>query len=415
VLKRWTAVSLPVALLLAACSGGSGGSSTVATTAPAPPSSPTAAATVAPTRAAVPDRPDALRNYALTVARYLTSDSASADDCLAALYAAWKMPRVAPVAGCTLANTDADPAKEVVAVFTAASAVSGATAGTEFDVAIFHRAADGYHVAYESGVQEVFPPGTQAFSPVLAAGDLIGDGGGELAYATGSCGASTCSTTVHVVRGTASGYVSLTPPDGITMASADVNVQDTDGNGSKEIVLTGGEQGSVGAGPQRQQTQVWAWDGTGYALKSTTPAPPTFLYHAVKDADALFAAGKYADAEAAYLAAVGNNDLQVWNPDKNERNELEAYALFRAALAELMAGGDRDKANGYLARGNAYTGTLSRQLAGAFEAGFAAKGEVSVGCGAVREDVKANAAEYTQFWDFGYGNPPFDPDTVCPF
>lgn len=414
-LKRWTLASLPVALLLAACSGGSGGSSTVATTATAPPASPTTAATVAPTRAPVPTKPAALASYAAAVASYLTSDQAAADSCLASLYAAWQMPLVAPDAGCMLANTDADPGKEIVAVFTAASAASGATAGIEFDVAIFHRAADGYHVAYESGVQEVSPPGTQTFNPVLAAGDLIGDGGGELAYATGSCGASTCSTTVHVVRGTASGYVSLTPADGITMASAEVKVQDTDGNGSKEIVLTGGEQGSVGAGPQRQQTQVWAWDGAAYALRSMTPAPPAFLYHAVKDADALFAAGKYSDAEAAYLAAVGNSDLKVWNPDKNERNELEAYALFRAALAELMSGGDRDKANGYLARGNAYTGTLNRQLAGAFEAGFAAKGEVSVGCGAVREDVKANVAEYTQFWDFGYSNPPFDPDTVCPF
>jgi hypothetical protein len=413
VLKRWTLASLPITLLLAACSGGSGGSSALTTT--AAPSSPTAAVTVAPTRAPVPNRPVALRDYAPAVARYLTSDRAAADDCLSALYAAWKMPRLAPGAGCTLANTDEDPAKEVVAVFTAASATSGAVAAVEFDVVIFHRAADGYHVTYESGVQEVSPPGTQTFSPVLAAGDLIGDGGGELAYTTESCGASTCSTTVHVVRGTASGYVSLTPPDGITMASADVKVQDADGKGSKEIVLTGGEQGSVGAGPQRQQTQVWAWNGTAYALKSTTPAPPVFLYHAVKDADALFAAGKYSDAEAAYLATVGNNDLKVWNPDGNERNELEAYALFRAALAELMSGGDRAKANGYLARGNAYTGTLNRQLAGAFEAGFAAKGEVSVGCSAVREDVQANVAEYTQFWDFGYGNPPFDPNTVCPF
>jgi hypothetical protein len=29
--------------------------------------------------------------------------------------------------------------------------------------------------------------------------------------------------------------------------------------------------------------------------------------------------------------------------------------------------------------------------------------------------VQSNLAEYTAFWDFGYGNPPFDPNTVCPF
>jgi hypothetical protein len=323
------------------------------------------------------------------------------------------MPLIASGAGCTAANTDADPEKELIAVFTA----PGLAGSTQFVVAVLDDGANGYTVAYDSGIDEVAPPaGTEPIAPVLAAGDFLGDGGGELAYVTETCGASTCTQAVHVERGTATGYVSIAPADGITIATAtSMKVEDTNGDGTKEIVLTGGELGSVGAGPQRPHTDVWSWNGSVYALTSTSPAASRYLYHAVKDADGLFAAGKYVDAETAYVAAVGNNDLQVFYDDRNERAELEAYALFRAGVSELMAGGDRNTADGYFTRANAYAGTLNHQLAGSFEAAYAAKGEVSVGCSAAREDVQANLSEYAAFWDFGYGNPAFDANAVCPF
>ncbi len=248
---------------------------------------------------------------------------------------------------------------------------------------------------------------------LIHAGDVNADGNGELVYQVPSCGAHTCFKRVHAVRGTAAGYVDLTPPSGISMEYPDLKFEDVDGDGKKEIVLYGGEIGSAGAGPQRKRTEVWAWDGAAYALRSKTFDKPAYLYHAIIDADALFAASKYAEAAAAYVAAVDDRQWQIWRPDK--RNELEAYALFRAGLAELAGDGDRDKANALLARANAYAGTLNHQLAGSFEAAFAAKGSISLGCAAVRDDIAANLAEYTAFWDFGYGNPPFNAGAVCPF
>jgi len=411
VLKRWAIALVPIALLAAACSGGKSSKTPTAAT-----SSPAVSATASPTSAPPPARPAALADYARTAAAYLTANPGAAGNCLAAVYAAWQMPLIAPSTACTLANTDADGNQEVVAVFTAPSPGPNGTAGVAYDVVVFDRGTGGYQAAYESGEQQVARPGTQAVQPVLFAGDMLGGGGGALAYTTEECGASTCSTTVHVVRGTASGYAPITPDGGITLATVtSVKVEDA-GDGTKRIVLTGGEFGSVGAGPQRQETEVWTWNGTQYALTSTTQAPPVYLYHAVKGADALFAAGKYAEAEAAYVATIGNDRLKVWNAEKNERNELEAYALFRAGLAELVkSGGDRGTAEGYLQRADGYKDTLNRQLAGAFEAAYAAKGEVSVGCGAVQEDIQANLSEYQQFWDFGYGNPAFDPNAVCPF
>jgi hypothetical protein len=98
---------------------------------------------------------------------------------------------------------------------------------------------------------------------------------------------------------------------------------------------------------------------------------------------------------------------------KNERAELSAYALYRAAVARV-ASGDAQGGLALLDRGIAMQGTLHAQLAGAFKAGFEARGDVSVGCGAVNESVGRNVAEYAAFWNFGSANPTFDASRICP-
>ena len=415
--KTWIVAALAVALAVTACD--SRVKSTSVTT-PAPVSSATVAAPPAPTPIPVPlpAKPASFSDYATTIAAYLTANPAAAGGaCLTDLIAAWKMPLVTAADGCIAANTDEDPANEVVAVLTTKLTTPTATTDTQFTIVVFDPSPSGFKVAFESDPNDVVPPGTtQAIKPLLAAGDLNKDGGGEFAYITASCGASTCFETVHILKGTAAAYVSIAPPDGITMPFADAKFEDTNGDGAKELLLHGGAQGSVGAGPQRTRTETWAWNGAAYALKSTQQDKATYLYHAVKDADALFAAAKYSDAETAYAAVVGDASLLVWMEEKHERNELESYSLFRAGLAVLLAGGDTAKANSYFDRARSYhPQTLHDQLAGSFKAGYGAKGSVSVGCAAVRDDVAANLAEYQAFWDFGYANQPFDVDAICPF
>jgi hypothetical protein len=396
--KTWIVATLACAITLTACDSSTRIAS-VTTPAGGPPTAPAAAA--APTAAPVPvsDKPASFSEYAPAIAAYLTANPAAAGD------------------NCLAANTDEDPELEVVAVLTTKLQTPTASTDTQFEIVVFDPTPGGFKVAYESEPSDVVPPGTTLpVAPLLAAGDLNKDGGGELAYTTGSCGASTCVETVHILKGTASGYITLTPPDGITMPYAEAKFEDTDGDGTKELLLTGGTQGSAGAGPQRTRTETWAWNGSAYALRTTRLDKATFLYHAVKDADSLFAAANYAEAEAAYVAVVGDQSLKVWSEEKHERNELESYSLFRAGLAHLLGGGDAATANGYFDRARGYhPQTLHDQLAGSFKAGYAAKGSVSIGCAAVRDDIAANLAEYQAFWDFGYGNPPFDADAICPF
>jgi hypothetical protein len=407
--KAWTVAALALTLMLApACSGGASKSGTPAG------ASPTAApaATSAPSAVPVPAKPASFSDYASTIAGYLSASPNADRDCLAALYAAWAMPLISAKDGCRLANTDADPDNELVAVLTARLATPTATADTQFEITVFDPASGAYRLAYESAPYDVVPPGhTEPIAPILAAGALTGDSTGKLAYRTDGCIGALCVATVHIIAGTTDGYVAVAPADGIPMPGAtDVHIDD-----AKQFVLTGAEPETPATGPQRGRTETWAWDGSAYALKTTTPAAPRYLYHAILDADALLQLGDYAGAQAAYAAAIDARSLALWKPDKNERAELEAYALFHAALASLLAGGDRDSATALLDRSKAYANTLNAQLAGSFEAGYAAKQSISVGCGAASDDLLRNGAEYASFWNYGTANPRFDPATVCPY
>jgi hypothetical protein len=125
--------------------------------------------------------------------------------------------------------------------------------------------------------------------------------------------------------------------------------------------------------------------------------------------------GDYAGAIEVYRAALGEDGLLLWKPEAGEREELRAYALFRIALAQLLGADDAAAANASLDEARSLGGTLHQQLAAAFQAGFAAKGEVSAGCAAVQDDVRLNEPEYMAFWDFGAANPEFDARSICPF
>jgi hypothetical protein len=371
----------------------------------------------------VPERPATLGGYAPVIADYLSTVAADAGPCaLAALYEAWRMPQVTAETACRSANTDDDPEDEVILVLTEEAAEPSGALVTRFTIAVFDSVDGAYSVAFVLDPPRDTAPveaGTP-LSPLVDAGDLNNDGGGEFAFRTTACGANTCTDTVFIKKGGASGYADIAPAEGISLSTAEIRFEDTDSDGSRELVMKGGTAGSAGAGPQRPVTQVWAWDGFAYVMRSSTPEPPEFLYHAVKDADALFDAGQYAPAEAAYLAAIGNPDLQIWMPDTAERAELEAYSLLRAAIATIAEGSTEAeraaaRATGYLDRAATNQDLLHGSLAATFRAGYQAKLEINVGCAAVRDQLNARAAEYAFFWDFGFANPPFTPASVCPF
>jgi tetratricopeptide (TPR) repeat protein len=421
---RTLAFVFALAVLVAAC-GGDGAP------AAAPAASPTAGV-----RVTVPPRPAEFEDYAEVIAAYLTQagDAAIGEPCLAELFAAWQMPsgdegQLAPSepprgARCLVGNTDGDPEAEVAVSLSFWLAETPA-----FDlsmltkVAILDRVDGVYRVVYETQLAEK-PEPSLAPAVLVAAEDLTADGAGELVYTTTFCGAHTCFLTVNVLSGDATGYRALTPSDppgqsAVRVASADLRVEDTDGNATKELVLYGGLIGSAGAGVQRAATFTYAWNGETFSLASTVYEPSDLRYFKVRDADDAFARGDYEEAAALYDEAATSDELQEVE-FFGSREELRAYALFRRGLSGLQLG-DANAASRAIEQAIAsYPISLYGQAAVLFrnagnlsQAG--SSGDLSEGCRAVTDFARENAERLQEIWDYGYANPQPAPEDVCPF
>ena len=268
---RLIAIAVVLVLTLAAASCGGDGETPVATQT-APQTVPAIASPSPTSMGLVPPRPSSFEDYPAAVASYLNKRgeaSAIGSHCLD-LFSAWRMPQGRSLSpgtthgrvGCHIGNTDEDPEYEVIFSLTAGEPSEPIAA----KIAVFDETSNGYQVSYQYS-------GNDTPIAFLGAWDLNGDGSGDLAFAEITCGAHTCPWRVHVVTGSGSTYRELTPQEGLTLATANVRIEDTDGNGTQEVIMHGGIIESVGAGPQRAQTDVYSWDGTTYSLVSSVEDP----------------------------------------------------------------------------------------------------------------------------------------------
>jgi hypothetical protein len=389
---------------------------TVATPAAVPPT----ATPIAPSPIAIPDVPDKLSQYAAAIAQYLTATNASFA-CPNALLDSWAMP-ISPAARCAVADTDADGQPELVLVLTPPPAPSTEptfSMDRDVTVAILDRSAGSWGVAFQS-------PGTEdggGFMVSLAGGgtlddvlwavqDVNGLPGAEVVYRIETCGAHTCYTTVEVYGWTGTTYADLTDGD-IGISYADTALEDTDLDGDLEIILHGGSIGSVGAGPTRTRTELYAWNGQQYVLVQTILDPSEFLYHNVLDADDAFFAGDLVLALDRYTRALQNVSLLQWK--ENERAEMDPYLHFRITLTYMAQGGaSAEAAQSLDAAINSYPGSLHGEMARAFRDAWQPAGDTTAGCRAADAYVQANLDAFQEFWYFGYGNREFDPGRMCP-
>jgi hypothetical protein len=418
-----SATGLLAALLLLGC-GGSASVKSTGTPATRTPRSgtPTSESTRAATKAAktpvaVPSKPADLSGYAAAISAYLTDAGPSVleGECLKSLFQSWGMSSDAASLSCIVGNTDADPDDEVAVLL----ADKGADT-SRWQIVVFDSPEGIFKAAYQSTPVEV-PGGDMSEwqSKLLAAGDLNNDGKGEVAYSENVCGASTCTVTVYVLTGTSSGYVSVAG-EGLSMPTATVSMEHKEAEGRTEVWLHGGEIGSVGAGPQRTRTDVYAWDGTACSLKQTTLDPTDILYLKVTEADTLFAAGHYDEALSVYQQALNDPNLQTWKQQSEmvapERPELYAYTLFRVGLSSFGVSGPNPQGVAYIQQAvDKYAGYIHGDMAGAFLTSYLANNNVSQACAAVESFIADNLNLLEAFWDYGYSNPTFNADAVCPF
>lgn len=251
---------------------------------------------------------------------------------------------------------------------------------------------------------------------LLATQDINGDNLTDVVWADTVCGANTCFLTVHVRSWDGVAWRDWTKGT-ITMASANVSLIDSSGSGRiKELHLTGGEYTGADAGPQRKRTAVWTSTyGAPYTLKDEIFASSDCLYHALLDANRAFTDERYLEkAQWLYTDVAENERLKAcWNRP-GELSELQSFALFR--LAVIMGYQEKPiEATALVQRleteygEQVYAGVARRWLDN-----YLLTGDPRSACKVVTVFAEVMPGVVDILADYGYANPTFAPEDVCP-
>jgi hypothetical protein len=355
-----------------------------------------------PTPVPLPPRPDDFEQYPDTILRYL-NDSGGDEDGLRDMLGSWNALR--HVTDLLRVDTDDDGSGELLMVLVEQSMDYGIN--LRGDVLVVDSDDEGYNLAYHAAGDTIM------LDPALIeVDDLNRDGHTEMAFSSTECGAHTCVTTVHIVTSGTGMYESLTG-DGINMSYVDPYFSDWDGDGVPELIMHGGTIGSVGAGPQRERTEVYKWDGAVYVLEETVYDYSNYLYFKVLDANQALMDGDYDMAATLYREAVDNPGLDVWM-EESEREEIVAFSRYRLSLVCLITGevelaeATRDELL------SAQPNNIYAQVVAVLWDAYQRETNLRAACEEVGRFAASHPEAAEVLADHGYGNPTFTADEVCP-
>ena len=355
-----------------------------------------------PTPVPFPPRPEDLADYPTAIIAYLNDSQGDVDGLRKGLEG-WDALR--HVADLLRADVDDDGKGELLLIIVDPSSEYGINLAG--DVLVIDIEGQEYSLAHRATRDLLILDPS-----LLKVDDVNRDGYTELAFTSTSCGAHTCVTTVYILASGTGMYRDLTN-GGIEMSFAEVSFSDWDGDDVPELVIYGGIIGSAGAGPQRDRTEVYRWDGLTYTLVETVWDPSNYLYFKVMDANQALLEGKYERAVTLYEQAIENPSLQIWM-EESEREELTAFARYRLSLAYLLLG---DIADAKLARDGLLTeqpDNIYAQVVTVLWDTYLVGADLTAACEAVGTFAAAHPATANVLADYGYGNPTFTPEEVCP-
>ena len=177
----------------------------------------------------VPDRPDAFRDYGAAALPWLHTRTQV--DEIIPLFEEWGMPPV-PGECCrlNLIDTDLDGLFSVVIIYTDPRTFSDPI-GVGTYLVIYDpipERPDRYRIAYDHIIRT---GGSSLGIQVFDQGDVTGDGQRDVVYIEELCGASTCTTTVHVLVRDGSGYREIADPPVQIPTKASFAVEDATNDG----------------------------------------------------------------------------------------------------------------------------------------------------------------------------------------
>ena len=245
--------------------------------------------------------------------------------------------------------------------------------------------------------------------------------GAQVATLTSSCGAHTCFERFDILGWTGESFISLLSAP-LELPGGTYRLVQRDQDPAFEIEAQGSVIGSVGAGPQRTEQQVWKWNGTQYVKAAAELSPVEYRIHAIYEGDDVFSAGDYAKAIDWYSRAITDDTLKDWHAEigyrtQNDRVTLTAYARFRLLLIGVLQGqaNAKDQLDQLTAEfPNDSPAHDTQQMAQTFWDKYQATQDIKAACAA----ANAYANEQYQIFEdlnlFGYSNRSYTPDDMCP-
>lgn len=259
-----------------------------------------------------------------------------------------------------------------------------------------------------------YTPGEWYGLELIAATDLTTDGVVDLIFSDVSCGAHTCWHTPYVWSWVGSDFVNHVT-EALQFPYPVYEIQDG------TLVVVSGGIGSVGAGPQRPLTTTLAWDGGTIAVTDENSGAPAYRYHALLDGDVAFAAGDLPAAQALYERVLQDETLTAWGaytPPEEEHQWLRALGRWRLLILNAYQGLD--------AGAEAHTTALTTDyqpgmpgyplvaLAERFWRAYQRDGDAEAAC-RYALDADESEALLNFLNGFGYANPLFESDDLCPY
>ncbi len=355
--------------------------------------------TPTPVLPAGPDLMEVSSSYDLTIdelraglIRYLSQGEGSVADRLTALYDHWQLQVPENHIRLAEADLDDDGQVEVVTALNGSGALNGM--GQVFVIA---RAASG-GVTVEPVASE---PETGVY--LFDVRDLTGDGEPEILWSTTMVGAHTGYTSLNASRWRPG--ASETLPGIMVMASARIELEEHD------VLFTGGQINSVGAGMQRSRVDRYRWTGERFELVDRRYADSSLGYFRLIDGIVAETFGHADEATQAFRDAMADADPNLTGlmiePEKQAGfvDAVRAFARFRLG-ALLLSQGQADEAGAALAADAGPFAELPALLARA--------GEREAGCKAAVAWAQANPGFLEALNSaYGYAQPVWQPEDLC--
>ena len=281
------------------------------------------------------------------------------------------------------------------------------------DLLVFTCLQDGYQLTYQLSSGEI-----ESAPMIHEALDLNADGTAELVIGSLNCGAHTCFEKLEILTWNGANLENRLIADTTNLPFPQIAVNDTDADGVFDLLVTGTGFGSVGAGPPRPIMILYSYNQVSqhWEFEREFPAAAEYRIHVIHDADTLARDGNYMQAMAGYQQVLDDVSLKDW--ESHDPDDLKAYARHKMILLLLILG-EVEQAEDYYDELIASFPPSSPQyifleLTVVFRDGFLAGG-ASSGCWEVRTFVTQHSDRVLPLFDYGYGNPQYTVEDLCPW